>query len=43
MYKKPSLERFGSFRELTRGGSFPASGDTTGNWFADLITGPTSS
>jgi hypothetical protein len=39
MYRKPSLERFGSFRDLTRGGQGVGIGDMSGNFF----TAPASS
>ncbi len=32
MYVKPSLTRYGSFREVTRGGSSPGIGDITHDW-----------
>jgi len=43
MYHKPSLQRFGTFREVTRGGIEPGFGDTSGGIRRFLLTRPTTS
>lgn len=44
MYQKPSLQRFGTFREVTRSGTQLGFGDTSaGSWIAFLITSPSTS
>lgn len=32
MYSKPALKRFGTFREITLGGTEPGWGDTSSYW-----------
>ncbi len=40
MYEKPSLQRFGTFREVTRGGSRSGNFDSShSNWAEFLFTG----
>ncbi|TVR59516.1 MAG: lasso RiPP family leader peptide-containing protein [Gemmatimonadales bacterium] len=40
MYEKPCLTRFGSFREITRGGSRSGNFDTSAsNWVQFFFTG----
>ena len=40
MYEKPFLQRFGTFREVTRGGSRSGAFDSSGsNWFEFFLTG----
>ena len=40
MYEKPHLTRFGSFREITRGGSLSGNFDTSAsNWVEFFFTG----
>lgn len=44
MYQKPQIERFGTFRELTRGGSSSGNFDSSAsNWIEFFLTGPASS
>ena len=43
MYHKPSLQRFGTFREVTRGGTHRGFGDTSGGIFRFLLSSPTTS
>ena len=43
MYSKPTLQRFGSFREITRSGTHSGWGDTTGGIYRFLTTRPTTS
>lgn len=44
MYQKPQIERFGTFRELTRGGSTSGNFDSSAsNWIQFLFTGPAAS
>ena len=43
MYQKPSLQRFGTFREVTRGGTRSGFGDTGGGIWRFLLTSPTTS
>jgi len=43
MYQKPSLRRFGTFREVTRAGTMSGFGDTGGGIYRFLTTSPTTS
>jgi hypothetical protein len=43
MYQKPSLQRFGTFREVTRGGVRRGFGDSSGGFFRFIHTRPTTS
>lgn len=37
MYRKPALTRFGTFRDLTRGGPVALDIDTAGSWYNFLF------
>lgn len=40
MYEKPTLQRYGTFREVTRGGSSSGNFDTSAsNWIEFFFTG----
>lgn len=43
MYQKPSLERFGTFREVTRSGTQWGFGDTGGGLWQFFLTSPSTS
>jgi len=43
MYTKPTVQRFGTFREVTRSGNHSGWGDTTGGIWRFLSTRPSTS
>lgn len=43
MYQKPELQRFGTFREVTQGGTSSGFGDTSAGVWRFLTTRPSTS
>ena len=44
MYEKPTLQRYGTFREVTRGGSNSGNFDSSAsNWIEFFFSGPRTS
>jgi len=43
MYSKPTIQRFGTFREVTRAGTRSGFGDTTGGIWRFLTSSPSTS
>lgn len=43
MYKKPTIQRFGTFRDVTRAGTQAGWGDTTGGIYRFLTSRPSTS
>jgi hypothetical protein len=43
MYSKPTIQRFGTFREVTRAGASSGFGDTTGGIYRFLTSSPSTS